>query len=94
MVKDSVLGAAVPTLIRLLASKPAAATYGLAPNPKAKGKLRLGPNPRTFWSAGYGGQLALGDPDAQVSLAGVFSDYTPGLEALHPKVLDAVYASL
>lgn len=94
MVVDTVLGAALPWPLRRLLIKPVAATYGLYPNPKQRRRLRLGPNPATFFSAGYGGQLVMADPDAQISMASICSDYTSGLDKLQPRVLDAIYAAV
>ncbi len=93
-IRDTVAASALPPLLRRLAVRPTAVSYGLAPNPRRKRTLAFGPNPRTFFSAGFGGQLVVGDPDAGLSFASIRTDYTPGLDRLQAKVLTSLYAAL
>ena len=93
-VADSVMSEPMPALLKLLLPK-GVMTYGLAPNRKALGKLQFGPNPASFVSMGFGGQLVMGDPDARVSLASLLTDFTPGVDAyLQRPALSALYACL
>ena len=44
---------------------------------------------------GFGGQFVMGDPGAQVSLASLLTDFTPGVDAaLQRPVIAALYACL
>lgn len=93
-IAESVMGELFPAPIRPLLPK-AATTYGLFPNRKVKGGLQLGLNPASFASMGFGGQLAIGDPDARVSFACVLTDFTPGVDvAVQQPALAALYTCL
>jgi CubicO group peptidase (beta-lactamase class C family) len=93
-VADAVMGELIPALLKPLLPK-AALTYGLTPNRKFRGKLQLGPNPASFASMGFGGQLVMGDPDAQLSFASILTDFTQGVDAaLQRPALNALYACL
>jgi CubicO group peptidase (beta-lactamase class C family) len=93
-VADSVMGELVPAPIRPLLPK-VPKTYGLFPNRKVKGRRYLGPNPASFASMGFGGQIAMGDPDARVSFACALTDFTPGVDAaIQQPALAALYACL
>ena len=87
----SVTAEALPPVIRGLATPKVAATYGFVANASARTRRVLGPNRETFSSGGFGGQLVLADPVAQISLASTCTDFTPRLSKLFPQVRDSVY---
>lgn len=90
---DTVMSALLPwPVAKLLGPQPI--TLGFAANRKRGRRWLFGPNERSFGSAGFGGQIVIADPDAGLSIASVCTDFTPGLDKLTGRVLDAVYASL
>jgi CubicO group peptidase (beta-lactamase class C family) len=94
LVVDAVMGEPMPAFLKPLLPK-VPTTYGLFPNRKVMGKLALGPNPASFASMGFGGQLVMGDPDAQMSFASALTDFTLGVDAaLQRPALAALYACL
>jgi CubicO group peptidase (beta-lactamase class C family) len=92
-VTDVVMAQALPALIRRFATPKAAATYGLVPNVQSKGRRALGPNTEVFACGGFGGQLVLADPVAQISLASTCTDFTPGLDKIIPDLREALYGA-
>ncbi|MDP9164471.1 MAG: beta-lactamase family protein [Actinomycetota bacterium] len=89
-ITDVVSAGALPAAVRWAAPK-ATAAYGCMPNVKPKGRSVLGPNPETFACGGFGGQLVLADPVAQISLASTCTDFTPGLDKVIPELRQALY---
>ena len=93
-VGDEVMASGMPLALRLLAPRSRPASYGLMANTKIRGKWALGPNPEAFASAGFGGQVVMGDPVANISLASTCTDFTPGLDKIVMSVRDALYAAI
>lgn len=80
-VADSVMSEPLPVFLKPLLPK-VKTTYGLYPNSKRQRRFQLGP-------------LVMGDPDAQLSLASVVTDFTPGVDAaLQQPALAALYQCL
>jgi CubicO group peptidase (beta-lactamase class C family) len=92
--RDVVTTEPLPRLLRRIVPT-ARIAYGLMPMTKAIGKIQPGPASSSFWSGGFGGQIAMGDPDAGVSFASTCTDFTPGLDQrMLRAALPALYSSL
>jgi CubicO group peptidase (beta-lactamase class C family) len=92
--RDVVTTEPLPRLLRRIVPN-ARIAYGLMPMTKALGKIRPGPTASSFWSGGFGGQIAIGDSEAGVSFASTCTDFTPGLDQrMLRSALPALYSCL
>jgi CubicO group peptidase (beta-lactamase class C family) len=93
-VRDTVMMEPLPLLLRRLIPT-ARVAYGLMPMTKAMSKIQPGPDASSFWSGGFGGQIAMGDPERKVSFASTCTDFTPGLDQTMLRcAVPALYSSL